>query len=76
MEAMEELVYKVKVIAHGPNRDTLQKFVDFLFQQEEFDEEPLSPECLQALEQVAEAVQKGDHARFTPWDEVKKELDL
>jgi len=76
MKDLEELLYKVKVISHGPNRTALEQFVDFLYEKEEFDEEPLSPECRQTLAEVAEAVAKGDHSRFTSWEEVKKELDL
>jgi hypothetical protein len=76
MQDLEELVYKVKVIAHGLNRTALEQFVDFLYNQEEFDEEPLSPECQQAVETVAEAIQQGDHSSFTPWEEVKKELGV
>jgi hypothetical protein len=72
-----DLLTKVRMVAQGPYGDLLKKFVDLLYnRQEAYDTEPLSPECLQALEEVEEAVKQGDMSRFTPWEEVKKELGL
>ena len=72
-----DLLTKVRMVAQGPDGGLLKKFVDLLYnRQEAYDTEPLSPECLQALEEVEEAVKRGDMSRFTPWEEVKKELGL
>ena len=72
-----DLLTKVRMVAQGPDGDLLKKFVDLLYnRQEAYDTEPLSPECLQALEEVEEAVKQGDMSRFTPCEEVKKELGL
>ena len=54
-----DLLTKVRLVAQGPDGDLLKKFVDLLYnRQEAYDTEPLSPECLQALEEVEEAVKQ------------------
>ena len=79
-DAIDDLMNKIKAIAQGPNADLLRKFVDVLYErepvQEQYDDEPLSPEELAAIEEVDEARRRGDKEYFTPWDDVKKELGL
>ena len=42
--------------------------------QEQYDDEPLSPEELAAIEEADEAIRRGDKDYFIPWEEVKKSL--
>jgi hypothetical protein len=78
--AIDDLVVKVKSIAQGPNADLLLRLVDMLYErekvQEQYDEEPLAPEELAAIEEAEEAKRRGDKDYFIPWEEVKKELGL
>jgi hypothetical protein len=78
--AIDDLMVKIKAIAQGPNADLLRKLVDLLDErgqpQDEYDEEPLSPEELAAIEEADEAKKRGDKDYFIPWEEVKKELGL
>jgi len=78
--AIEDLMVKIKAIAQGPNAELLRKFVDVLYErepvQEQYDDEPLSPEELADIEETEEAKRRGDKEYFTPWEEVKKELGL
>jgi hypothetical protein len=80
MSSIEDLMVKVKAIAQGPNADLLRKLIDLLYEreqpQEEYDDEPLSPEELAAVEEADEAKRRGNKDYFIPWEEVKKELDL
>jgi hypothetical protein len=73
----QDLLSKFKAVAVGPEADLLREFVDMLYYRRgEFDSEPLSPEEQTALEEGREALRRGDKSYFTPWEEVKKELDL
>jgi len=78
--AIDDLMNKVKAIAQGPNAELLLKLVNVLYErepiQEQYDDEPLSPEELAAIEEADEARRRGDKEYFTPWDDVKKELGL
>ena len=78
--AIDDLVVKVKSIAQGPNADLLLRLVDMLYErekvQEQYDDEPLSPEELAAIEEADEAKRRDDKDYFIPWEEVKKELGL
>ncbi len=78
--AIDDLMVKIKAIAQGPNAELLRKLVDVLYErehrQEEYDNEPFTPEELAAIEEAAEARRRGDKEYFTPWEEVKKELGL
>lgn len=78
--AIDDLIDKIKAIAQGPNAELLRQLVDVLYErepvQEQYDDEPLSPEELAAIKEVDEAKQRGDKEYFTPWEEVKKELGL
>ena len=78
--AIDDLIDKIKAISQGPNANLLRKLVDILYErgqsQEEYDDEPLSPEELAAIAEADEAIRRGDKDYFIPWDEVKKELGL
>jgi hypothetical protein len=78
--AIDDLIAKIKAIAQGPNADLLHKLIDLLYEreqpQEQYDDEPLSPEELAAIEEADEAKRRGDKDYFIPWEEVKKELGL
>ncbi len=78
--AIDDLINKIKAIAQGPNAELLRKLVDALYKrepvQEPYDDEPLSPEELAAIDEAEEAKRRGDKEYFTPWEEVKKELGL
>jgi hypothetical protein len=77
---IDRLITKVKEIMKGPNRDLLRQFVDILYEhgktEVDYDEEPLSPEELAAVQEAEEAIRRGDKEYFTPWEDVKKELGL
>jgi hypothetical protein len=77
---LDDLIGKIKVIAQGPNSELLSKLVDVLYDREQlpeqYDDEPLSPEELAAIEEADEARKRGDKDYFIPWEEVKKELGL
>jgi len=78
--AIDDLVVKVKAIAQGPNADLLLRLVDMIYErervQEQYDDEPLSPEELAAIEEADEAKRRADKDYFIPWEDVKKELGL
>jgi hypothetical protein len=78
--AIDDLMVKIKAIAKGPNAELLYKLVDVLYEQgqpeEQYDDEPLSPEELAAIAEADEAKRRGDKDYFVPWEEVKKELGL
>ncbi len=78
--AIDDLMNKIKAIAQGPHAELLRQLVDVLYEreqpQEEYDDEPLAPEELAAIEEADEARRRGDKDYFVPWEEVKKELDL
>jgi hypothetical protein len=72
---LENLVEKVKAIAHGPNADLLEKFIDLLYGQE-MEEEYFSPEDLAAIEEGMKASLSGDRSQFIPWEEYKARRGL
>lgn len=73
----DDLLNKVKLVAQGPDGELLKKFVDLLYErQEEYDTEPLSPECLRALEEVEAAVKRGDKSRFISQEEFERRHGL
>ncbi len=76
--AIDDLLVKVKAIAQGANADLLHKLIDLLYEREQkqYDDEPLSPEELAAIEEADEAKRRGDKDYFVTWEEVKKELGL
>ena len=72
-----DLLIKVRIVAQGPHGELLKKLVDLLYdRQEEYDTEPLSPECLQALEEVEAAVARGDKSRFISQEEFERRHGL
>jgi hypothetical protein len=78
--ALDDLLARVKVIARGPNAVLLRKLVDVLYEQserrEEYDEEPLSPEELAALQEADRAGRRGDRSQFISLDEYERKRGL
>lgn len=75
----EELLDKVKfMITHTQYSAMLTGIIDSIYQQveEEYDTEPLSPECLQALDEVEAAVKRGDMSRFISMEEFERKHGL
>lgn len=70
---LEMLWHKVKAVAQGPDGDLLRKLVDILYQRDEFpeeyDDEPLTPEDLAAIQRGEEDIKAG---RITKWEDFKK----
>lgn len=79
MEANQDsLIEKIRLVLTGPDRGLFRKVVDSFVQrlEEDYDTEPLSAEEMKAVEEMEEALQRGDRSYFTPWEEVKRELEL
>ncbi|MEW6660698.1 MAG: hypothetical protein AB1424_18810 [Thermodesulfobacteriota bacterium] len=75
--SVDDLLNKVRLVAQGPDGGLLKKFVDLLYErQEEYDTEPLSPECLSALEELEAAVKRGDRSRFISQEEFERRHGL
>jgi predicted transcriptional regulator len=74
---LDDLLAKVKAIAQGPHADLLRKLVDLLYEredsQQEYDNEPFSPEDLAAIQEGEEAIQRGE---FISLEEYEKERGL
>jgi hypothetical protein len=66
---------KVAALLKTADADLLRRLVDILFERH-YDPEPLSPGELATIREAEEAIKRGDKDYFTPWEEVKKELDL
>jgi hypothetical protein len=64
----------VKTVAQGPHGELLRR-VEILYTktEEEFDNEPLTPEDLAAMQAGEEAVKRGEYVTL---EELKKELEL
>ena len=75
---LEDLLHKVKVISQTSYGVILGRIIDHIYEKvgEEFDTEPLSPEELQALEEVVASVKRGDLSRFIPLEEFEKKFGL
>lgn len=69
---IENLVEKVKTIAHGPNADLLEKFIDLLYQHEQ-EPEYFSPEDEAAIAEGKAQIARGE---FVTLEELKEELGL
>src|SRR3972149_5276771 len=65
---LENLMEKVKVIAHGPHADLLNKLVDLLYERKMEEPEYFSPEDLAAIEEGLRASLSGDRTQFIPWE--------
>jgi hypothetical protein len=80
IEDLDLLIAKVKDIAGGPDGDLLRKLVDILHERGElqgiFDEEPLSPEALAAVQEAEEAIRRGDMSQFTSLEEYERKRGL
>jgi len=68
--SIDDLIDKVKVIAQGPNSNALEKFIDYLYEQEE---EIFSPEDLADIEEGFAQIRRGDSITL---EEMEKELGL
>lgn len=68
--SIDDLIDKVKVIARGPNSNALEKFIDYLYEQEE---EIFSPEDLADIEEGFAQIRRGDSITL---EEMEKELGL
>lgn len=71
---IDDLLYKVKVIAQTSYGTLLSRIIDSVYEkvEEEYDTEPLSPEAVQALEEVVAAVKRGDLSQFVSLEEFEK----
>jgi hypothetical protein len=70
----EDFLTKIKAILNSPDADILKEFIDLLYyRQEEYDEEPLSEEDLQAIQEGEEDFRQG---RFMSLEEIEKKLGL
>jgi hypothetical protein len=62
--AIEDLLVKIEAIAQGPNAELFWKLVDLLYEQsgrqEEYDDEPFTPEDLRAIKNGEEAFKRGE----------------
>jgi hypothetical protein len=70
---LENLVEKVKAIAHGPHADLLEKFIDLLYEKEMEEPEYFSPEDEAAIAEGKAQIARGE---TIPWEDLKKELGL
>lgn len=59
--AIDDLLEKVRAIAASPRGDLLRQIVDFMYErlEEEYDDEPLTPEDLAAVERGKKDFQEG-----------------
>lgn len=75
---IDDLLHKVKVISQTSYSMILSRIIDSFYEkvEEEYDTEPLSPEELQALEEVVAAVKRGDMSRFISLEEFEKKYYL
>lgn len=75
---IEDLLHKVKVISQTSYGTILSRIIDSVYEivEEEYDTEPLSPEELQALEEVVAAVKRDDLSRFISLEEFEKNHGL
>ncbi|MBM4287355.1 MAG: hypothetical protein FJ135_04250 [Deltaproteobacteria bacterium] len=75
---IEDLLHKVRVISQTSYATILSRIIDSVYEkvEEEYDTEPLSPEELQALEEVVAAVKRGDLSRFISLEEFEKKHGL
>lgn len=69
---LENLVEKVKIIAHGPYADLLGKFIDLLYEKEH-EPEYFSSEDLAAIEEGKAQIARGEYVTL---EELKEELGL
>ncbi len=73
----EDLLVKVKAIAQSPEGDLLRRLVDILYEraaaQEEYDDEPLTPEDLEAIHTGKEDIK---HGKFITLEEYERKHGL
>jgi hypothetical protein len=71
-----DLIAKLEIISQGPNRDLLRRLVEILFKQEQYDDDPLSPEEEIMVESGLKALQDKDKSSFMSLAEYEKERGL
>lgn len=69
---LENLIEKVRIIAHGPHGDLLGKFIDLLYAKEH-EPEYFSPEDLAAIEEGRAQIAQGEYVTL---EGLKEELGL
>ncbi|MCK9374885.1 MAG: hypothetical protein M0P73_01920 [Syntrophobacterales bacterium] len=73
----EELILKVKAIAQSTEGDLLRRLVDILYErasgQEKYDNEPLTPEDLEAIQRGKEDIK---HGRVLTLEEYERKYGL
>jgi hypothetical protein len=70
---LDNLMEKVRAIAHGPHADLLEKLIDLLYGREMKEPEYFSPEDLAAIEEGKAQIARGEYVTL---EELKKELGL
>ncbi len=70
---LDNLMEKVRAIAHGPHADLLEKLIDLLYGREMEEPEYFSPEDLAAIEDGKAQIVRGEYVTL---EELKKELGL
>jgi hypothetical protein len=70
--ATEDLLVKIEAISQGPNAELFWKLVDLLYEQserrEEYDDEPFSPEDLNAIKEGEKAFKRGEFMNLTDYE--------
>jgi len=70
--ATEDLLVKIEAIAQGPNAELFWKLVDLLYEQsgrqEDYDDEPFSPEDLSAIKEGEEAFKRGEFMSLADYE--------
>ncbi len=74
----EVLISKLEAVLQGPDGELFADILDRFFIRlgQHIDDEPLSEKEALALKAGRQALLSGDSSYFTPWEKVKKELDL
>jgi len=70
---LENLMEKVKTIAHGPHADLLNKLIDLLYEREMEEPDYFSPEDEAAIAEGMAQIARGE---TIAWEDLKKELGL
>ncbi|AEB09516.1 hypothetical protein [Desulfobacca acetoxidans] len=65
---LDDLLFKVKTIIHGPDADLLKVIVDMLYERHD-DDLPLTPEELTDLKEREVAVRQGEYLTVEELDQ-------
>jgi hypothetical protein len=63
----QNLLAMIEVIAQGPNCNVLRKFVEFLYNQEEY----FSPEDWQAIREGEAAIERGESISLEEYEQAR-----